>query len=537
MKNLILSFRKAGMYLSGLCILCLALSSCNKPLEEIPRSYEWFEFAMTKLDTPQTAVDMSFLNPEPAGASGYITVKDGHFADGAGNHIRFFGDNVTFGNGFPDKETASKIAVRLKKLGYNVMRFHHMDMRPTPRGIWKENLTEFDPEQVDKLDWFISELKKNGIYTNLNMHVSRNYPDAEYEHHHFNFGKSLDQFYRPYIDMQKDYARDLLSHKNPYTGTTYLEEPAIAFVEVNNENSLLSNWWLLPELKGDHRKAMAKMWKSWLSEQPDYQSETTKNPDIFSISKTLKESASEIEKEMFWGFLVHTEMAYAREMTEYIKDELKSPSLISETQSSYSGVAGVLREASFAEFVDQHSYWEHPSFPGAQWSRSDWIIRNSSMVTSKTGGTLQKFGQHRTKGMPLTISEYDHPAPNEFCAEMYPMLNSVAAFQNWDGIYHFCLGGGFESGRITGFFSTVGHPLKQVFLPVGAAIFRMGNVKPGEHVVQLQLPEKSVLEELVASGDQLRLHHSNMDVVGKRQEPLQRLFSSTPWKSLLVGMS
>ncbi len=517
------------------CLTCIFVTSCQIPMEDIERSYDWFEFSMINLDTATTGVDMSFLNPEPAGKSGYITVKDGHFADGEGNPIRFFGTNVTFANCFPEKETASKIAVRLKKLGFNVMRFHHMDMQAVPRGIWKRNMMEFDPEQLDKLDWFISELKKNGIYINLNMHVSRNYPGPRYEHHHFNFGKSIDQFYQPYIEMQKNYAHSLLGHFNPYTGTTYLEEPAVAFVEVNNENSLLSNWWLLPELKDEHRSALNKMWKEWLKNHPEYKKEIAKNPDLFTIAKNLKETASVSEKEMFWGFLVDTEMAYTKEMTEYIKNKLKSPSLISQTQSSYSGVAGVFREAKYADFVDQHSYWEHPAFPGAQWSSSDWLIRNTSMVASKTGGTLLKFGQHRTNGMPLTISEYDHPAPNDYCAEMYPMLNSVAAFQNWDGIYHFDLGGGYESGRITGFFSSTGHPLKQIFIPVGTVLFRMKGVSTGERKVQLNLPEKSLMGELIDSGDRLRLHSSNMNVIWEKAGASPALIVQRPMEVVIGG--
>lgn len=138
------------------------------------------------------------------------------------------------------------------------------------------------------------------------------------------------------------------------------------------------------------------------------------------------------------------------------------------------------------------------------------------MVTDRNVGTLDRFAMHRVAGMPLTISEYDHPAPSSFCAEMYPLLNSMAAFQNWDGIYHFTFDGPWDEGYFRGFFSSSGHPLKQIFLPVGAAIFRMGAVKSGSQVVQMNLPRKAVLEQLVESGDRLRLHGSNMDQVWKK---------------------
>ena len=200
-----------------------------------------------------------------------------------------------------------------------------------------------------------------------------------------------------------------------------------------------------------------------------------------------------VQKEMLWSFLMDREMSYAREMVGYYKNDLKVKANIAETQAYYSGVQGVSRESQVSDFDDMHSYWEHPDFPGKSWSSTNWTIRNSSMVTDKQTGTLTWFAQHRIAGMPLTISEYDHPAPTFFCAEMFPMLNSFAAFQDFDGIYHFTFDAPYDGGRIDNFFSSAGHPLKQIFVPVGAVLFRMGAVQPGQHAVQLDLPPSSVL--------------------------------------------
>ena len=35
----------------------------------------------------------------------------------------------------------------------------------------------------------------------------------------------------------------LLTHVNPYTRTSYAQEPCVAMVEINNENGLISRWW------------------------------------------------------------------------------------------------------------------------------------------------------------------------------------------------------------------------------------------------------------------------------------------------------
>lgn len=491
--------------------IALIISSCQQADET--REYGWFDFVVPDLDTTATVVDMSFLNSEIAGSSGYITLKDGHFADGRGDRIRFFGDNLTFGSCFPDKETATALAIRLKRLGMNVMRFHHMDNQSAPGGIWDKDKKALDPGQLDKLDWLIYQLKLQGIYSNINTHVSGNYPGMDYQGiGQFNYGKTIDNFYRPYIEMQKDYAKMLLTHKNPYTGTTYADEPAVAFVEVNNENSLLSGWYLLPKLNKAHMASLRGLWTSWLNSNPDYK-KSIGGADIIRIISGYSDGSTDKQKEAMWSFLVDTEMAYAKEMIDYLRNDLKVKALLSETQASYSGVAGVLRESKYADFIDMHAYWEHPSFPGISWSRTDWRIRNSSMVSDKKGGTLLRFGQHRVEGMPFTISEYDHPAPNFFVAEMYPMLNSYSAYQDFDGIYHFCTGSPYNSGKINNFFHTSGHPLKQVFIPAGVVMFRMGAVKPGEHYVKLGLPEESVIGELVKAGDKLKLHVTNMNYV------------------------
>ncbi|HLF33368.1 MAG TPA: hypothetical protein VI583_03965, partial [Cyclobacteriaceae bacterium] len=481
--------------------LMLTIYSCTGTSGEI-REYGWFDFVIPDLDTSDTEVNLAFLNDEEAGSTGFITVKDGHFIDGNGKRIKFFGDNLTFGSCFLQKDTATIFAARLKKLGMNVIRFHHMDMNSAPGGIWNQDMTDLDSGQLERLDWLIYQLKLNGIYTNLNTHVSRTYPGVDYPGiGNFNFGKAIDQFYRPYIEMQKDYAKKLLTHLNPYTGNTYADEPAVAFVEVNNENSLLSAWRVLPDLRPDHKNALIAQWKAWVISKPRY----PKNADLMNIIGNY-DKQDDLRKEMLWGFLMDTEMSYAKEMTTYYKNELKIHGLVCITQASYSWAQGMLRESTYADFIDMHAYWEHPSFPNRPWSRTDWLIRNSSMVSDKQGGTLARFGHHRVAGMPYTITEYDHPAPSFFCAEMYPMLNAVAAFQDFDGIYHFDTNEPFGAGKILNFFATAGHPLKQVFIPAGAVIFRMNAVQPGNQTVRLDLPRESVLKRMVgaAAGQQAR---------------------------------
>ena len=163
------SLGKALILIVTMEVLILCASAQSQVTKDTPG---WFEFVIPGLDATQTPVDMSFLNPEPAGAAGSTRIENGRFVDSAGNQMKLLGTNLTFGSAFPDKDASPKIAAHMRKLGINIVRFHHMDNSAAPRGIWLKDRSGFDPEQLDKLDWIIYQLKQNGIYTNINLHVS-----------------------------------------------------------------------------------------------------------------------------------------------------------------------------------------------------------------------------------------------------------------------------------------------------------------------------------------------------------------------------
>jgi len=105
----------------------------------------YFPFVIPMLDASPSFTDMSALNAVPAGASGFVTIRDGHFVDGKGERVRLLGSNLTFAGGFPPKEDAPKMAARMRKLGMNVIRFHHIDTGFAPRGVWLKKFTGLDP--------------------------------------------------------------------------------------------------------------------------------------------------------------------------------------------------------------------------------------------------------------------------------------------------------------------------------------------------------------------------------------------------------
>lgn len=225
------------------------LTPIQEPAAIRPLSDSFFPFVMPWDDAPNgSAVDVSFLNERPAGRNGRIIAKNGHFVEASsGKRLRFFGTNVGAKAAFPSRTDADKIAARMAKLGINIVRFHHLNNGWDLNGgtIWKPGKThlEIDPAQLDRLDYFVAALKKQGIFSNINLQTSREYlPEMglpESVRKIPNFGKKVDKYYERMITLQQEYARELLDRVNPHTGLKYADDPAVMVVEINNENSLV----------------------------------------------------------------------------------------------------------------------------------------------------------------------------------------------------------------------------------------------------------------------------------------------------------
>ncbi len=260
---------KVVVFLVVLSLLCGIAASVH-PINASGK--ERFPFVIPGDDATPSATDMSKLSPGPAGADGFVTIRDGRFYTKSGR-LKIWGVNTCYGASFPTHEQAEIIAAHLAKLGVNGVRMHHHDSAAAPRGIWAKIINgrrTFDPQQLDRQDYFLDQLHKHGIYVNLNLHVSRTFTEAEGF-----LSKNLPRavrynkyllYYEPQMrKLFKEFCRMYLTHYNPYRKLRRADDPGIAMLELTNENAFSTRGpALAASLPEPYRGQFKRQWNAWL---------------------------------------------------------------------------------------------------------------------------------------------------------------------------------------------------------------------------------------------------------------------------------
>ena len=180
-------------------------------------------------------------------------------------------------------------------------------------------------------------------------------------------------------------------------------------------------------------------------------------------------------------FLAETDKDYFDGMRTFLKQDLGVKALV--TGTVLFGPSGLYAQTGM-DYLDTHAYWQHPHFPGKPWDPVNWIVEQKAMVDHPAEATLPRLAAERRDGMPFTVSEYNHPAPNDFQAECVPLVASYAAAQDWDGVWLFAYShrtGDVDRKSFDGFFDIDANPSKWGFMLAGAAIFRQNGLGALRH--------------------------------------------------------
>jgi hypothetical protein len=612
-----------------------------------------------------------------------ISETDFISSDNAGNFIKngepikFFGGNLTTQGAFPTKTDAAKIAGRMRKMGINLIRFHHID-NPWSNGSLFYGVTgtrKFNTSMLDRLDYLIYQLKENGIYVNMNLNVSRTFEKSDgvvAADSLSDYAKGITLYNRYMIDLEKEYAEQLLGHVNPYTGIPLAKDPVLAMVEIVNENSLFRRWYgddLKPISKGgslptvysleldslwhdflfkkyNSTENLAQSWnnsrkvgdtiftddfenglntqiwkiekhegaqaifkldtdadnnsavlvetikngtESWhitfknvgLSVKKDsvyelhfraksdtgkkmstgfqrdnspwnYYSGSTVNIDTeykdfkvvfkapednngalrilfrfdfhigsFYIDDVVFKEASTFgleENESFENenirrisfneingfapqrtydlteFYANTQISFLKEMEKLLKDTLGVKVPLAGT-NWYVGPEDVYVQNTL-DYLDNHAYWDHPQFPNVPWSTTDWKINNIPMMSADRSTFENLFNGLTVKNKPYTVSEYNHGYPNQFQAEMLPMITSYLSFNGADGIMFFTYSGSWDWNKDTenGYFDLHRNHSVMSGFPMFSYVFRNQLIQETQNSVVANFHKSDILK-------------------------------------------
>ncbi len=231
----------------------------------------WPEKAYPEFAQDSVANVGGWLFDAPAGKHGVVQAgTDGKLYFTDKTPARFWGTTTVYGMTFPEKpEEISKMADSIAACGYNLVRFHHNDLPRTGLGYLQEKPASnslLDPKGMDRLDKLAAELFKRGIYVYMDFVDSRPLlPEDGLEDIESMKGNAGWKGVFPHpkiVEAWKRAATEFLSHKNPYTGRTWGEEPGLASVEIINENGMFWDWSF--KINDKMQKWHDAEWNRWL---------------------------------------------------------------------------------------------------------------------------------------------------------------------------------------------------------------------------------------------------------------------------------
>ncbi|MDR1281014.1 MAG: hypothetical protein LBK99_09355 [Opitutaceae bacterium] len=434
---------------------------------------EWAPYAHSVEIESGSVFDFSFLADGPAGKYGaLVATPDGHFEFVArpGERVRLWGVNLCFSANYLEKNEADRLAVRLAASGYNTVRFHHYDAGLVEKGSRSDR--NFDPAQLDKLDYLFAAMKRHGLYINLDLFTVRSWHFTKEEKAEMGIeGTSSESVYQfkalvPVSDVAlenwKNFARTLLTHRNPYTGLTWAEDPALIGICPINEDVLAEERIArIPALHACYQEAFEHWWS-----QADNRSGISGNRDM-GYARFLCERHIDTDRRMH-GFL----------------HSLGTKALL--TGVNFQNMQSLAYVRKHYDVVDNHQYWAHPKGLARR--------EDGRRLTGFAQGSAVRFAgevprgimQSRLWGKPYTVTEFNFLSPNQYRAEGGVLMPAYASLQNWSALYNFEYAARRAyamDGGTARTFSLTADPVGLLADRVSALIFRRGDVTPARRAI------------------------------------------------------
>ena len=258
----------AAMKSTSLGIALIAgLLACHATLADVAPGWNeaetWAWSPPADKFTDDAILDLRHLNERVAGETGPIRRSpDGEsFVRGDGKPIRFWAIGSDVHRKSPaEMETHCRF---LAKMGVNMVRIH------TDVSVQKEGakITDVNDKTIDGIIRFVAIAKKHGIYTTISPFWAHAKAPATWNIEGYTGAELWGlMFFNP--DLQnayKTWTRELYTRKHPETGVALNDEPAVAIIQIKNEDSLL--FWTFQGIKDPQKKILAKQFGEWLAKK------------------------------------------------------------------------------------------------------------------------------------------------------------------------------------------------------------------------------------------------------------------------------
>ncbi len=514
---------------------------------------DWYTFRPANDNRPG-AIGMSGWLESPAGQHGGVRMVGDHFEFEDGTPVKFWGVNLGNMDCAPEKEDGRYWAERYAKYGINCIRLHKFTGTGWAGIGHPEDSTEFDPESLDRFDYFCARLKKHGVYYGWShtFHHSVRPADAEklaaYDEivEHRNGGTyALVNVAEDVQNLRIEMVLNLLKHRNPYTGLTYAEDPALAFIEFQNEDCIFfytnrnalncptyrtlfmerfSDW--LKEKYGTHEK-LVEAWGEKAMDAYEVKGEHLDRRNIFPQPNPwfmgpegLAQAAEEGTTRRLLDtaqFMHHAQNDYYIRFRNALREAGYRGPLVGSCWRTAGGITMYynLRSDYLVGVIDRHNY--HGGLGG--WKPRAGEFNNASQL-SRPGGGLISVGFHQVLDRPFALSEWNTVFPNEWCIESPTIIGVYGmGLQGWDASYHFAThtreGRGFMKRLDQVRLWALNRPDQMGIYPAIARMVLRGDVQEGEvistrrvHLEQLRETEPEFVrqERLGGGGGDIKIY-------------------------------
>ncbi len=219
---------------------------------------------------PSTVFSLRQLNETVAGESGFVrrNAQGDGFVLGNGEPVRFWAaSTIAYRENNPDEALANQ-AQFLAKHGVNMVRYHS-NIFPDRRSKDNPDLDEPNMARIDEIWRLVAAMKKEGIYTTMSPYWALGFrPPQRWGIEGWKPGMSghgLLFFNKKLQEAYKTWLRVLLTEPNPYTGIPLADDPALAIIQIQNEDSML--FFTINQLYGTQLEILRRLFGEWLAER------------------------------------------------------------------------------------------------------------------------------------------------------------------------------------------------------------------------------------------------------------------------------